>query len=122
MTWPVSAGASHDEKARYKTETLRFQATKKPIQSGPTPSVFCFRVHGSQPLVSVLSLCTVLGSSYNRSAPRRLPRRGNQRAVAAAADPVWMDTQLGRGVSALGPGPTAGRKARVGIARRGLEI
>ena len=57
-----------------------------------------------------------------RSAPRRLPRRGNQRAVAAAADPVWMDTQLGRGVSALGPGPTAGRKARVGIARRGLEI
>jgi len=34
----------------------------------------------------------------------------------------WMDTQLGRGVSALGPGPTAGRKARVGFARGGLEI
>ena len=51
---------------------------------------------------------------------RRLPRRGNQRAVAAAAGPVWMDTQLGRGVSALGPGPTAGRKARVGSVPSGF--
>ena len=39
MTWPVSAGASHDEKASFKTETLRFQATKKPIQSGPTITI-----------------------------------------------------------------------------------
>ena len=48
-------------------ETFRFQVTQKPIQSGPAPSVFCFRVHGSQPLVSVLSLCTVLGTSYSTS-------------------------------------------------------
>ena len=91
MTWPVSAGASHDEKVRFKTETLRFQATKKPIQSGPTPSVFCFRVHGSQPLVSVLSLCTVLGSSYNtflQPSSRRFRTHGIIRTIALPWPPL----------------------------------